>query len=244
MAYLKQISDGKLTSGSILLLAGGNYDTAENRLAEYVGRFKGDLNVTNDGILLAEFHNLQKVEKAWLDGKIIYYFDEAEAPYIMNGNTTGKNIGIIFMNIFNLLISMVIASDYIAFGQDSFAIQAFGDAGIFFSIFLGVFPFLFSILFFLIPLIRIPYNIINNKKRDESLIKKKLFRGVIKNINSSATIEDIFRGGEILDNEMNLAKKVFEKVLIDWQGDITISENGTPIYTFTRLSKELKIANG
>jgi len=243
MAYLKQISNGKLTAGSILLLAGGTYDTAENRLAEYVGRFKGDLNITNDGILLAEFHNLQKVDNSWLNGKIIYYFDEADAPYIMNGNTIGKNIGIVFMNVFNLLVSMLISTDYIAFGQESFAIQAFGNAGIFFSLFLGIFPFIFSILFFIIPLIRIPFNFINNKKRDENLMKKKIFRGIIKNINFSATIEDIFKGGDILPNEVSLAKNVFEKMLMELQGEISISETGIPVYSFNRLSKELKISH-
>ncbi len=226
LAYLKQVSNGKLTAGSIIMLSGGNYESAESKLAEYVGKFKGDMNITNDGLLLAEFHNLQSVQKEWLKGKIIYYFDEVEAPYILNGNTAGKNIGISFMNFFNLLVSMVVMA-------------ASTNAAMF--IFLGLLPFIFSVLFFAIPLIRIPVNISLNKKREKEILRKKLFRGIAKTMHHPVTLEELLAASGISGDEVNKAKDMVQSLLIDYQGELTISESGAPLYIFERLNNEIKV---
>ncbi len=228
VAYLKKQSEGKLTAGSILLLSGGNYDSAESKLAEYSGRFEGDLQITTDAVLVSEFYHLQAVEPSWLDGKIVYYFDEAEAPWVLTGNTTGRNFAVIAMNAFNLVFSSILIGTYF-----NNALMAFA---------LGFFPLVFSILFFLVPLFRIFYNMKRNKERKESILKKKLFRGIIKNVHTSASQEQIFADGGVIGEEFEDAKAVFEKSVIDYAGEINISEMGTPLYSFRRLSQELKIA--
>ncbi len=233
IAYLKKISQGKLTASSILLLAGGNFESAESRLAEYVGRYKGDLFIDNNGVMLAEFHNLEKVESSMLEGKIVYYFDEAEHPWVMNGNGIGKNLGIIFLNLFNLIVS----ANFVAFSlEPGSGIDTFINIG------LGYFPFIFSLMFFIIPLARIPYTIIKRMERNKSIIRKKLFRGIIRTIKTNPTIEEIFNVGGVAPEEADKAKKIFEELLTDLQGTIQITENGTAVYEFERLRYELKIS--
>lgn len=228
LAYLKKISNGKLTAGSILLLAGGDYDKAESKLAEYSGRFQGDLSIANDGTLTAEFNNLQQVEKSWLEGKIVYYFDETDEPYIMNGNSGGKNFAIIAMNLFNFIASIVLMGAFI----DSAAL----------AILLGIIPFIFSLLFFLIPLIRIPYNAVKNKERSRNILRKKLFRGIIKNLHKSSTSEELYADAGFTAEDIEKGADALSELVIDLRGDISISEQGKPLYSFTRLSKELKIS--
>jgi len=226
MAYLQKVSNGRLTAGSISLLSGVSMDLAESKLAEYVGKFKGDLYINSDGSVYAEFPNLQKVSKELLEGKIIYYFDEIEEPYVLNGNTTGKNIAIFFMNLFNLFVSFAVLNAHI----DSIAIL----------ISLGVFPFAFSLLFFLIPLIRIPVNYALNKKREKNIIRKKLFRAILK-INKPATENEILNDARLDKNESEEAKSILNDMLIDYRGEIEMNENGVVLYKFDKLLQDINL---
>jgi len=226
MAYLQKVSNGRLTAGAISLLSGVPMDVAESKLAEYVGKFKGDLFINSDGSVYAEFPNLQKVSKELLEGKIIYYFDEIEEPYVLNGNTTGKNIAIFFMNLFNLFVSFAVLNAPI----DSLGIL----------VFLGVFPFVFSLLFFLIPLIRIPVNYVLNKKRDKNIVRKKLFRAILK-INKPATENEILNEARLEKNEVDIAKNILNEMLIDYRGEIEMNENGVVLYKFDKLLKDISL---
>jgi len=226
MAFLQQVSNGKLTAGAIALLSGVSMDVAESKLAEYVGKFKGDLQINDDGTIVAEFYNLQKVSPELLKGKIEYYFDEVEEPYVHNGNTTGKNIAIFFMNLFNLFVSAFVMSS----GIDNAWI----------IIFLGVFPFVFSLLFFLIPLVRLLIVRYLNKKREKNIIRKKLFRAIVK-LNKNATEKEILAAASIPSNEFDLAKIILNEMVIDYRGEIDISEIGEPIYKFDKLLCDIKL---
>jgi len=226
MAYLQKVSNGRLTAGAISLLSGVPMDVAESKLAEYVGKFKGDLFINSDGSVYAEFPNLQKVSKELLEGKIIYYFDEIEEPYILNGNSSGKNTAIFFMNLFNLFISYSILSMPI----DSST----------FLFFFGLFPFVFSVLFFVIPIIRIFVNFALNIKREKNIIRKKLFRAIL-NINKPATENDIFYEARIDQNQFEIAKSILNKMLIDYRGEIEMNENGTVLYKFDKLLKDINL---
>lgn len=226
MAFLQQVSGGKLTAGAIALLSGVSMDVAESKLAEYVGKFKGDLQINEDGTVVAEFYNLQKVSPELLKGKIEYYFDEIEEPYIHNGNTTGKNIAIFTMNLFNLFVSSAVITSNID--------------NIWILIFLGIFPFVFSILFFLIPLIRLPIISYLNKKREKHIIRKKLFRAIVK-LNKQATVNEIFATAGISNNEKDLAQSILNEMVIDYRGEIDINDTGEAIYKFDKLLNDIKL---
>ena len=226
MAYLQKVSNGRLTAGAISLLSGVPMDLAESKLAEYVGKFKGELFINSDGSVYAEFPNLQKVSKELLEGKIIYYFDEIEEPYILNGNSSGKNAGIFFMNLFNLFISLSI-------------LNSLNESSTF-LFFFGLFPFVFSVLFFLIPIIRFFVNYALNIKREKNIIRKKLFRAIL-NINKPATENDIFYEARIDQNQLEIAKSILKKMLIDYRGEIEMNENGVVFYKFDKLLNDINL---
>lgn len=226
LAFLQKVSNGKLTAGAISLLSGVSLDVAESKLAEYVGKFKGDLIINNDGTVVAEFPNLQKISSDMLQGKIVYYFDEIEEPYILNGNTSGKNFVIFIMNSFNLFFSYLILNSNIE------------NPWIYF--FLGIFPFIFSVLFFLIPLIRIPVNYYLNLKRQKNIIKKKLFRAIFK-LNKHASDDEIISNADLLPEEKHFAKDLLNEMVIEYRGEIDIDQNGKPIYKFDKLLNDIKL---
>jgi len=130
------------------------------------------------------------------------------------------------MNLFNLFVSAFVMSS----GIDNAWI----------IIFLGVFPFVFSLLFFLIPLVRLLIVRYLNKKREKNIIRKKLFRAIVK-LNKNATEKEILAAASIPSNEFDLAKSILNEMVIDYRGEIDISEIGEPIYKFDKLLCDIKL---
>jgi hypothetical protein len=225
-----RMNNGKLTAGQIIELTGVTYDQAEARLAEYGVRFGGDLYVTEEGVVIAEFPDLVKKDIPELHGgRVEYYMDEVEPPYEMTGNTSGRNTAIFLMNLFNLFMSV-------------FAIQYFDSLDMPFLVaVLGYFPLVFSILFFVIPLLRWFTIQKKNKKIELSIIRKKLI-GVISAYRERAfSHDDFFTLGIINAEQSALVDHVLEKLVTEMQGDISLDTDGKAVYTFPRLSKELAV---
>lgn len=246
-AFIRK-NNGKITAGHIVALTGVSYDVAEERLAEYASRFSGDLYVNNDGVVIAEFHDLlSKASDTLQGGKIIFYEDEVEPPYEITGNTTGRNLAISAMNLFNLFMSFFISSlfasnaEYTYLTESGELLTVGGYVSPFISIGLGLFPFFFSISFFLIPIIRIFTVKFKNIKREESILRKKLVGAFVRNHSRSIPLNDIMELARISQNDIKNAKKVLERLIIELRGEINIDTSGNPVYSFPRLSSELGI---
>ena len=228
VAFIRK-NKGKLTAGHIIALAGLTYNQAEEKLAEYAVKFKGDLYINDDGIVTAEFHDIQySVNKEFFGGKIEYYIDEIEHPYLVTGNTSGRNTAIIIMNSFNLIMSV--------FGYQ-FGLLNFGDVGAFI---MGIFPLVFSVLFFVIPIARIPYVANKQNNREKSIIRKKLF-AVISSKNTPLNSSKLWIKTNISPEAGKKAAQVLEKLVPELQGSIEISPDGIPLYQFERLHKEMAV---
>jgi hypothetical protein len=229
IAYLRE-NDFKLTSAKIIELSGSDYEEADNKLTKYISKYDGEPHITTESVLEVDFPRLENRKAAELDGgNIIYYKDEIEPPYEVTGNSTGRNSNIILLNSFNLIMSLFILN-YLSINLDINAL----------NIALGYFPLVFSILFFLIPILRIPY--INKKKneRNKDIIRKKLIEVIIAAQPNELNQTEIYRYAEIDDNESDTAKKVLEKLVIELEGEININERNEAIYSFPRLYRELK----
>ncbi len=246
-AFIRK-NNGKITAGHIVALTGVSYDEAEARLAEYASRFNGELFVNDEGIVVGDFYDmLNKQSELLKGGKIVFYEDEVEAPYEFTGNSTGKNVGIVAMNIFNLIMAFVLTNIFsgsMQIGlQDEFGNPVTTDFLVspFLSIGLGYFPLIFSLLFFIIPAVRYFTVKKKNKKRDLNIIRKKMIGAFVRNHAVNVRLDDIIRMANINDDQIKYVKSVLEKLVIELKGEITIDTQGNPIYTFPRLSKELGI---
>ncbi len=243
-AFIRR-NNGKITAGNIVALTGVNYEEAEARLAEYSARFNGELDINNQGLLMAEFTDmLNKSAKDIGDGKIIFYEDEVEAPYELTGNTSGRNFGISAMNVFNFVMSFFIITFF------SSGVQVVDDpqmidvvAGTvhefgWLVFLLGYFPFIFSISFFIIPALR-AFKLPNKKrKREINILRKKLIGAILRNRGKNIRRDELISYAKINEQEMPLFDKTMEKLVIELKGEINIDSDGMPLYTFERLSKE------
>lgn len=224
---------GKMAAGHLIALAGWTYDKAEEKLADYLVRFKGHPELSDSGIVVGEFEDFMRREDATLKGgAIVLYQDETEAPYERTGNTGGRNFAIAAMNIFNLGMSVAIISGGLLPTDNMLVL-----------ILLGWFPFVFSLLFFAIPLIRIPIITKKERERHRNNIRKKIVGVITSQPERSFTFADIIMFGGINKENEQLARQVLDKVVVELSGDTQLDENGTVHFVFPRLAQELKAAS-
>jgi len=188
---------------------------------------------------------LNKASNDLNEGKVIFYEDEVEAPYSVTGNTTGRNFAVAGMNLFNLLMSFFVIQFFTSpmiYGEDptttdliAGSIHEFGWV----VIILGYFPLVFSSLFFIIPALRYFTVYSNNKKRDLNIIRKKLIGTFVRHKGKTIRFDQLISLSKIELRETQFAKNVLDRLVIELMGEINIDSDGTPIYSFDRLSKEL-----
>lgn len=246
-AFIRK-NNGKITAGHIVALTGVNFEEAESRLAEYTARFNGDLSVDNQGFLVAEFTDLMnKIADDIKDGKIVFYEDEIEPPYDLTGNSTGRNVGISFMNLFNLSMSFFFISfftssmGYVADPKtiDVLALTLHQNGWLVF--FLGYFPFVFSLLFFLIPTFRSFRLPKKRRQREQNILRKKIIGAILRNRDRNLREDELINLAKVSPNEMKIFRKTIEKLVLELKGEINIASDGIPIYAFERLSRENNI---
>ncbi len=243
-AFIRR-NNGILTASHIVALSGVDYDTASSRLAEYAVKFQGELNIADDGYVIAEFRDMLNKAAKDIDGKIVYYEDEVEAPYLLTGNSTGRNLAIAGMNIFNMIMSVVIISFFSSGAEvaynDNGELVTYSLQGLsWLSFILGYFPFVFSITFFIIPLLRIFDVKKRNNKRIINIIRKKLIGAFLKIRSKAVTLSEIILVSGIENTFHDKIKSMMERLVIELKGQININSSGEPVYTFPILEKELK----
>jgi hypothetical protein len=246
-AFIRR-NNGKINTGNIVALTGVNFEEAEARLAEYAARFNGDLSISEEGVIIAEFTDMMnKATQEFDGGKIVFYEDEIEAPYLVTGNEGSRNALIIGMNLFNLAMSGVMMSFFsstyqvydipttreIIFSRiHEFSWLVFG---------LGWFPMIFSIIFFIIPILRFFKVDYQNKKREYNILRKKLIGAFVRNQGKEISLDEVAYKININKEEINKVKILLEKLIIELKGELNIDSSGNPIYSFPRLSGELGI---
>jgi hypothetical protein len=243
-AWLRR-EKGILTVTELVALAGWTYDEASERMADYLTRFKGDADITEDGVLIGKFDRLLLTGDSGKDtGKIELFWEEYEAPYEMTGNTTGRNALIGFMNGFNLLFSLIMLSSP---GVASLAMENAGIpiAPAFIQTVLGVVPLLFSAIFFAVPLFRVRSVRRAERRRHIRNLRRRILRIVFEEQGRPLTVVQlrermVAAGGKapaLKDLETELAA-----LLPHFDGRSALEDDGTVLYIFDRIGHEVNVA--
>lgn len=232
IAYIKN-NNGKLNTGDIVALTGANYSQAESKLAEYVGKYNGEIYINEYGVATAEFPQLlHKFNPALDGGKIEFYTNEIEPPVEFNGNTIGKNVLISIMNTFNLMMSYFIVTNA------DYALASEGQSFWFIAL-AGYFPLIISSLYFLIPLLRLPFYLKEKKNRKRNILRKEIIGNIIAKNGENVSPNNInIRGKENIYTKEDIENMLLD-VSKDLQGETAIDKNGNAVFQFPRLAKEL-----
>ncbi|MBX7221320.1 MAG: hypothetical protein K1Y36_15330 [Blastocatellia bacterium] len=221
--------NGILLPSDIKALSGMNSTEAAAFFAECIARFQGDIKVSENGVMYGEFPQMLRTVQEGDHSTIVYYWDEYEPPHQVTGNSTGQNLGIAALNSFNLIASLV----FMFLGAR------------FFPLLLGVFPFLFSLLFFLIPALRSIAVANREEQRHRNNIRKRLVRVIFERRGEPISVaamtnivNNLARTVEPLSPEV--VESVLEDLRREMPGDLLFPETGPPQYAFPVIGMELE----
>lgn len=237
VSYLRK-NRGVISKFEMKGLAGWTSDKLEDFFSECVAKFNGIVEISSEGLLYARFPELLYTSGNSKDGKIEWYWDEYEDEYKVTGNTGEANFGIFAMNIFNLVFSGAILFGFIDQYIDPYVEV---DRIVFF--WLGIIPFIFSFLFFLIPAIRSLLIRPKIKQREINNIRKRLTRAVY--LHNSPIISKSELMNKINSNKseelltFEKISKIIEDFVFDWKGEINFDNFAEPVYDFSKLREEL-----
>jgi hypothetical protein len=244
--YLQQ-HNGIVVTAELSALAGWTLPQAETFLTECILRYRGETKISDDPVLYGQFDELMRGVGEVETGDITYYWDEYEPDYELNGNSGTQNMIIGIMNGFNLMIALFLATgDLTAFvtpvvSPDIFAWLAVNSVWV--HVVLGWIPLIFSILFFVIPLVRWFQIRTLQQQRQRQNVRKRLFKAIFARRGQPQTVPAVTtavnRGSEEAALTPPEVESGLKQLVLDMPGDMDVSGSAEVQYAFPRLTAEL-----
>lgn len=234
---------GLIATSEVQALAGWKREEAEAFMTECLSLFNGEAKVSDNGTLYGDFSQLIRAKNRKGEEPVVWYWDEYEPEYELTGNSNGRNAIIIAINTFNLAVSSILTfGGYL--GPLGLNLGWFG------MIALGIFPFVYSATFFLIPIFRWMRLRPLRRKQRELNIRKRLMRIVFQTYDQG---EDHVHKIplNVLTNAANKQRTTEEKLdtvtidrvmkdtLADLGGEAYVDDNAEVMYRFDLIAQEL-----
>lgn len=243
-AYARQ-NKGVMVLPEFKALAGWNHDEAQEFMTDCIARFNGSAEISPNAVLYADFYDLTRSKTQAQDGKIEWYWNEYEPEYELTGNSVGRNLVIILMNGFNLLFSglcLIDATNAIYNNKVGLFTEIIPAEIVLYG--LGLVPFLFSTIFFLVPVLRYLDIIPKRKRRRLNNIRKRLVKVIYQQgANKDLSLDEIVsqvNQGDVEKLSKSEVESMMRKLIIDWGGEAVAHESGTVYYRFIQLREELE----
>ena len=246
---------GTLCVEDWMLVSGNDREKAESEMAKFTAIFDGKAEITSDGQLIYSFPELMRSQSG---NRALntpnFTWKEPIAKKEFTGNSTGANVGIGFLNGFNLIMATIfsyaaltyvpVVSAYPALHEPDFFDILISMDGV--GTVLGFIPLVFSILFFLIPIIRSFKERKENQRRREANIRKALLQAVYNSKVGNHGDVSVVTGLKNSDNLLERAGMSYsdgteideqlKKLTVELDGDIT----GDKTYSFSRFHEHLE----
>jgi len=245
-AYLQQ-HNGIVVTAELSALAGWTLPQAETFLTDCILRYRGETKISDDPVLYGQFDELMRGVGEVDNVEVTYYWDEYEPAYELNGNSGTQNMIIGVMNGFNLLIAFLLATgDVTALAtsgaaSDLGAWLAVNSAWV--QVVLGWIPLVFSVLFFVIPLVRSLQIHTLQQRRQAQNVRKRLFKAIFARRGQPQSVADVTAAVNHGSGEEALTPSVVDAALkqlaLEMPGDMTVSEAAEVQFAFPRLTAEL-----
>lgn len=181
-AQLIRARRGVITLEDWVMVSGQSREKCSSDLARYTAEFEGTAEITPNGSLVYVFENVMKSVKNRTEPLPAPCWKNFESPRPLSGNINGGDGFVIGLNTFNLIMAGLLTSGMEQIIEEA-AQRPENDMQMLAQnvqrfdinyVFLGAFPLAFSILIFAVPLIRLPFNIKENRRRRQRNIRKAL----------------------------------------------------------------------
>ncbi len=216
---------GRVTAAEWASRSGQSLDKADNALTASIMRFRGDVDVSDEGSLVYRFDEL----RVTADEESADQSQQREPQPIWNrmvelppltGNPKSTNVWITILNGFNLVMSSIVT-----FGLEGATLGV--------TIGLGWVPFIFSAMFFAVPLFRRVQRAMEKKKVEKENQRRKALGVVFESANSGEA-EPI--------QEHVLPEPLADDLMVDYEGDVDVTEDGDMQYVFPEIARQYDAA--
>ena len=238
-AYLRE-QKAIMVQSEVIGLAGHKKEEAEDFFTDCLVKFNGKAEVTDKGTLYGDFEDLVRGKAELDDTQVQWYWDEYEAPYRQTANSQMRNVIVGGMNGVNLFFSFKVMQGWLFDLLPGLPADTLATA----TIFLGIVPFVFSLIFFLIPTVRYFRNRKKNKEIHKHNIRKRLMKAIFNARDGQLPEETLMalvnqsEKEEKLDR--NQIKEIMEDLVYDLGGELTVGDSGELVYHFEDLRREME----
>lgn len=253
LAYIRQHA-GRIVVGDIVALTDCSIAEGEQFLTKLMNDFEGDVSVDDNGAIIFSFPELRKTATAELSTEVLPCWKHGERVAPLTGNKSTANALIIALNGFNLVMSSVAMWFHITLTNipailSGTPLGQLPDQST--AIFLGIFPFLFSMLLFAIPAGR--WFLLKKKRIQAALANasRALLREVFGMKKFQLPYEEAFQSyvshaktadtrANLLDPGISSAElaRAFENRLLDLESTLEINDSGEKFCEFQRFAQE------
>ena len=264
-AQLIRAKNGIITVEDWMAISGQNRHKCESDLARYTAEFDGTAEILDDGTLVYVFEDVMKSMKPGQSTTLpARAWSRLEKPRRLTANEGAGNALVIGLNSFNLIMALLLWQGLPAYqaalqqramygarldDSQRLILAMQGDNSTLF--WLAIFPFIFSMLIFAGPLVRLPGNRKENRERRERSLHKALLGAIFDN-NVDATVR-ISRDSAFSFLNMTLNKQGLEpasqeefqktlNVICDELGGERDTSATEPTYVFRDMADRLKQA--
>lgn len=239
IAAFLQKNKGYITPTELKALNGLPEDQADKLFSDVLIRFEGKPEVSEEGVLYGDFTKFATKTQA-NQNSIVYFWDEYEPEHKLTGNNTARNVGISFLNGFNLFFGLLGVS---GFYNEIFAMP---DAT-WLTVMLGYVPVSFSAIFYGVPLVRAFGLNKKRKQRHQNNLRKRVMQAIFVNqcqdMTAKQLLEEVNSQAQTEKLSLQNVEEIMSKLILDVRGEVKISEQtGEIVYDFQNMRTDLEVA--
>jgi len=235
---------GRIALADVMRVTGLPRAEADPLMAELMLDHEGDVEVSEGGGIVYTFEALRRTAEEAPREEVRPRSAWERLPTLppLTGNSTGSNIGIALLNFFNLAASswvlsqgLTISNLFLLFDPDRPPVLPDNCT----PIALGIIPFVFSLVLFVLPIVRALTRLREVKKNNEeharlSVLKEILTRSAKKEPVSDETLRTAVR---VATGEEPSSKDITKRV-VELGGDVDVGPQGEVRYRFAELESD------
>ncbi len=235
---------GRVGLGDVMRVTGATRAEVDPLMSRLMLDFEGEVEVSDDGGIFYRFKDLRKTALPGAERRPKPVWQEhVEAPKL-TGNTPGSNLVIGGINLFNLLASGWVLLNGLTVERIFWIFShAKGEPmpapGL--PIALGVVPFVFSLLLFLLPLGRLLLRPLREKKAGRERGRRAVLKAVLEGAQQGGVSDRELRGRYAMAAGFEPDEKELTRELVALGGDVDLERAGEGVrYRFADLELEHK----
>lgn len=233
---------GRITLADVMRVSGLPRDQADPLMARLMLDHDGTVNVSEGGGIYYTFEALRRTARAEpIDPPSASWERSRELPPL-TGNSSGANVAIALLNLLNLLASAWVLQHGLTIGNvallfDRHRPPVLPDDGV--PLALGLVPLSFSVLLFVLPMIRAFLRLREQKKIDAEHARLAVLREIVTRASKKEPIaDDTLRSAiRVATGTEPTSAEVTARV-VELGGDVDVGPQGEVRYRFKELEAD------